>query len=76
VRTRLLRSSAAISLLHACCADAVLLHLYPCCCHHCAADPGLFAEWKAELAGMAGRIKDMRAALQAALRKRNVPGDW
>lgn len=40
------------------------------------ASPALSAEWQSELAGMAGRIKDMRSALVAALRDAGAPGDW
>jgi len=38
--------------------------------------PALFEEWKDELRGMAGRIKEMRAALRGALEARGAPGDW
>ncbi|KAI8463047.1 MAG: aspartate aminotransferase [Monoraphidium minutum] len=40
------------------------------------ANPALCAEWQAELAGMAGRIQAMRAALVAALRDAGAPGNW
>lgn len=39
-------------------------------------DPALFAEWDAELKGMANRIKDMRTALLSELKKLKTPGDW
>ncbi|KAJ9520181.1 hypothetical protein QJQ45_030104 [Haematococcus lacustris] len=39
-------------------------------------DPALMQEWRLELAGMAGRIKQMRAELAGALRALGVPGDW
>jgi aspartate/tyrosine/aromatic aminotransferase len=39
-------------------------------------DPKLFAEWEAELKGMANRIKDMRTALLSELKKLKTPGDW
>ncbi|KIZ04885.1 aspartate aminotransferase [Monoraphidium neglectum] len=40
------------------------------------ANPALSAEWQAELAGMAGRIKDMRRALVDALAAAGAPGNW
>ncbi|GBF94795.1 aspartate aminotransferase [Raphidocelis subcapitata] len=40
------------------------------------ANPALSAEWQAELASMAGRIKAMRAALVAALAEAGAPGSW
>lgn len=39
-------------------------------------DEANYAEWKKELAGMAGRIGDMRTALKAALDANGTPGDW
>ena len=39
-------------------------------------DPALFAAWKAELAGMAGRIKSVRQQLHDALAALNPDRDW
>lgn len=39
-------------------------------------DPALFAEWQADLRLMSGRIREMRAALRAALEALATPGDW
>ncbi len=39
-------------------------------------DAKLFAEWDAELASMANRIKTMRTALFNELKKKGTPGDW
>ncbi|KAG1658732.1 hypothetical protein FOA52_002747 [Chlamydomonas sp. UWO 241] len=39
-------------------------------------DPELFAEWKSEMEGMAGRIDDIRKKLRAALEKRQASKDW
>lgn len=39
-------------------------------------DPQLFAEWKVELAGMAGRIHSMRTALRDELHSRVPDRDW
>ncbi|KAI8473711.1 MAG: aspartate aminotransferase [Monoraphidium minutum] len=39
-------------------------------------DAGMFEEWKAEMAGMAGRIAQVRGELRAALEKRMADKDW
>jgi len=39
-------------------------------------DPALFAEWKEEMSGMAGRIKDVRAQLVACLKEKNPNKSW
>ncbi|CAL5221184.1 g3330 [Coccomyxa viridis] len=39
-------------------------------------DPRLYAEWREELKGMAGRIKSMRAQLLQALKDVGAPGTW
>lgn len=39
-------------------------------------DAELAAEWRAELAAMAGRIRDMRSALVQALAEAGAPGTW
>eukprot|EP00887_Chlorella_sp_A99_P004460 scaffold30.g4460.t1 len=39
-------------------------------------DPALFAQWRAELKGMADRIISMRAHLHAALQECGAPGSW
>jgi aspartate aminotransferase, cytoplasmic len=39
-------------------------------------DPGLFAEWEANLCTMSGRIIDMRKALRTKLEQLGTPGTW
>ena len=39
-------------------------------------DPALFAEWEANLATMAGRIRAMRVELRARLEQLGTPGSW
>ncbi|KAK9915069.1 hypothetical protein WJX75_004347 [Coccomyxa subellipsoidea] len=39
-------------------------------------DPSLYAEWREELRGMAGRIMKMRKELFSALQQAGAPGKW
>ena len=63
---RIVRS---LDVLHITCTDYVQVALI-------LNDAGLFAEWKQDIATMAGRIIDMRRELFRLLSEKQTPGNW